>query len=179
MANRAALRELQARLAERLKVGGTHLNAATWLAVRAGSGNYLLPLEQAGEIASLRALQPVPHTRSWFSGVVNLRGNLVGVVDLSAWLASATGRTASKPVAAEPGESFVITFNPQLGVNSALRVDALAGLRPASGWQDEEPAAANAPEGCAQRLRDAQGTLWQVMDLRALVRSAAFLNIGA
>lgn len=51
MANRQALRELQARLADRLQAARTSASpGAHWLAVQVGGRNYLLPLEQAGEI---------------------------------------------------------------------------------------------------------------------------------
>lgn len=57
MANRQALRELQVRLAERLQAARSNTSkGASWLAVQAGSRNYLLPLDQAGEI--FRGLPP-------------------------------------------------------------------------------------------------------------------------
>ena len=50
MANRAALRELQTRLATRLQAARTQGVLVSWLAVRAGPHNYLFPLVQSGEI---------------------------------------------------------------------------------------------------------------------------------
>ena len=60
MANRAALKELQTRLATRLLAARTEGVSIAWLAVKAGTGNYLFPLVQSGEIFPLANLQPVP-----------------------------------------------------------------------------------------------------------------------
>ena len=64
MANRAAIRELQTRLAARLQAARTEGVSLTWLAVQAGGGHYLFPLVQAGEIFPLANLQPVPYCQN-------------------------------------------------------------------------------------------------------------------
>ena len=62
MANRQALRELQTRLADRLQAARTNTSlGASWLAVQVGGRNYLLPLEQAGEIFSWSGVLRVPY----------------------------------------------------------------------------------------------------------------------
>lgn len=71
MADREALRELQERLAGRLQAAKTEDLTMAWLAVRAGPRNYLLPLTQAGEIAALADIQPLPYVQPWFAGVIN------------------------------------------------------------------------------------------------------------
>ena len=94
MANRQALRELQTRLADRLQAARTNISqGASWLAVQVAGHNYLLPLEQAGEIFSWPGVLRVPYTNTWFWGVANLRGSLVGVVDLGAYLGHPIERT--------------------------------------------------------------------------------------
>ena len=61
MANRQALRELQTRLADRLQAARTNTAlGASWLAVQMGRHNYLLPLEQAGEIFSWQVFCACP-----------------------------------------------------------------------------------------------------------------------
>ena len=50
MANREALRQLQARLAERLLAARTETRVLSWLAVECAGHGLLLPLATAGEI---------------------------------------------------------------------------------------------------------------------------------
>jgi hypothetical protein len=54
------------------------VSVAAWLAVQAGGRDYLLPLNQAGEIFPWTGVQPVPYTQAWFLGIANLRGALMG-----------------------------------------------------------------------------------------------------
>ena len=64
MANREALRDLQSRLAGRLQAARSEgVSVAAWLAVQAGEQDYLLPLNQAGEIFPWTGVQPVPYTQ--------------------------------------------------------------------------------------------------------------------
>lgn len=175
MANREALRDLQARLASRLQaVQDDAANTARWLAVRAGADNYLLPLAQAGEIFALDGLQAVPHTRAWFRGVLNVRGSLYGVVDLRSFL---TPSAAGIAIVAG-GSACVVTLNPLLEVNVALAVSALAGLRSTTDFSASQ--AATEAAGYLGGLHvDAQGERWQEVDLQRLCADPAFLNISA
>src|SRR5690606_34769362 len=86
MANKEALRELQTRLASRLQMAREQAPTRNWLAVDIAGHGFLLPLDQAGEIFPLSALQGVPHSQPWFLGVANLRGHLHGVVDLAVFI---------------------------------------------------------------------------------------------
>ena len=52
MANRAAIRELQTRLASRLQAARSEGVSVSWLAVKTGGGNYLFPLVQSGKYIS-------------------------------------------------------------------------------------------------------------------------------
>ena len=175
MANRAALKELQTRLASRLLAARTEGVSIAWLAVKAGPGNYLFPLVQAGEIFPLANLQPVPYCRSWFAGVVNLRGGLFGVVDLAGFIAD-----GQVPVRSEQSlaEASVITLNPALEVNGALMVDGLAGLRNADAFPGSAPPAEAAPAYFGNRYTDADGEQWQEINLQSLSQLQQFLSIS-
>jgi twitching motility protein PilI len=178
MANREALRELQSRLAERLQAARTETQAVSWLAVECAGAGLLVPLATAGEIFPAGALMPVPHTRPWFLGVANLRGGLHGVVDLAAFLGlrSPLARDAVRE------QARLLAFNPRLGSHCAVLVDRLAGLRSRQQLQpDTDPAeAAPRPEFAAGgRWRDADGRVWQEIDLAALARHEQFLAIAA
>lgn len=176
MANRAAIRDLQTRLATRLQAARTEGVSTAWLAVNAGGSNYLFPLVQAGEIFPLANLQPVPYCQSWFAGVVNLRGGLFGVVELAGFIAHGSPSARSELALAE---ASVITLHPALEVNCALMVDSLAGLRNAEAFSDSSPPAEAAPAYFGNRYTDLHGGHWQEINLQMLASHPQFLSISA
>ena len=178
MANREALRELQARLASRLQAARSEGMSVAWLAVIAGGQNYLLPLGQAGEIFPLASLQPVPYAKAWFRGVLNVRGSLFGVVGLADFI-TAHWEGSPKAAGAIGTEASVITLNALLDVNCALQVDVLSGLRGSDAFTASQPAQPGDPAYFGNRLCDAQGQYWQEINLRALAQSPQFLSISA
>ena len=178
MAKREALRELQSRLAERLQAARSETRAVSWLAVECAGAGLLVPLATAGEIFPAGALLPVPHTRPWFLGVANLRGGLHGVVDLAAFLG------LRPPLARDAlrEQARLLAFNPRLGSHCAVLVDRLAGLRSRQQLQPDTDAADGAPRpefAACGRWRDADGRVWQEIDLAALARHEQFLAIAA
>jgi twitching motility protein PilI len=175
MANREALRELQGRLAQRLQLARTEARIASWLALECAGHGFLVPLPTAGEIFPVVPLQPVPHTQGWFLGVANLRGGLHGVVDLAAFL----GLRAPLPPDAVREQARLLAFNAALGSHSAVLVDRLAGLRNAEQLSAEPADGVVRPAFAAQRWRDADGRVWQEIDLAALARHEQFLGIAA
>lgn len=176
MANRQALRELQTRLAERLQAARTNASqGASWLAVEVGGRNYLLPLEQAGEIFSWPGVLRVPYTNTWFWGVANLRGSLAGVVDLCAYLGHPVERTEQSL-----HDVSLLAINPALQVNVALVVDRLLGLRGSNDFISAamEPVHESPHIGAAgASYSDSAGNVWQVLQLHQLVQSPEFLSI--
>jgi twitching motility protein PilI len=56
--------------------------AAAWFGFRVGSLGLLLPPGVYGEVIGQARVNPFPNTQPWFSGMLNLRGNLVPVFDL-------------------------------------------------------------------------------------------------
>lgn len=175
MAKREALRELQSRLAERMQAARTQARPVSWLAVECRGQGLLFPLQQAGEIFSLVPLLPVPHTRPWFAGVANLRGGLHGVVDLGAFLGMPGRATAVAEGARD--QARLVAFNPAIGLNCALMVDRLAGLRSAEQLQPDTHDAGQRPAFAGQRLRDAEGRAWQEIVLSSLAEDEQFLGI--
>ena len=173
MANKEARRELQGRLAERLRGARLKLDTAAWLAVECAGQGLLLPLEQAGEIFPAGTLTAVAHTQPWFLGVANLRGRLHGVVDLAAFL-GLRGRAAG-----EPGREHarLVALNPALDIHCALLVDRLAGLRTQEQMKDE-PQEGSRPAFAGRCLADGAGRGWQELQLAALAGHEAFLEVG-
>ncbi|MFL6674084.1 MAG: chemotaxis protein CheW [Massilia sp.] len=161
---RNRLRQYQAQLLERVqaaRTGGTP--RVHQLGVAIGAGRYLLDLVEAGEIAPLGALTPVPLTRPWYLGLANVRGNLVGVIDLARYAGGEAAATAPGATAA----ARLVTFAPSLGFNCALLVSRVYGLREAAGMT---------PAG--ERLRDPEANEWTRLSLAALVRDERFAHIG-
>ena len=175
MANKEALRELQTRLAERMQVARNEPAAHAWLAVECAGQGLLLPLEQAGEIFNAGRILPVPHTRPWFAGVANLRGGLHGVVDLAVFL----GLRARGAHEHGAEGARLVALNPSLGVNSALLVDRLAGLRHASDLAERADEASQRPGFAGVRWLDKAGRPWQEIKLAALAADMQFLAIAA
>lgn len=176
MANREALRELQTRLASRLQAARTEGMSVAWLALRVGGKNLLFPLGQSGEIFPLTSLQPVPYSRPWFRGVLNIRGGLYGVVDLAAFLAEDCGGARAEPAAQDPS---VVTLNIALEVNCALQVDGLLGLRGTDAFASSSPPDPTAPPYFGNQFLDTAGERWQELDLRVLSQTPQFLSISA
>ncbi|CAM3397494.1 chemotaxis protein CheW [Paracidovorax anthurii] len=175
MANREALRELQTRLAARLQAARVEgSSVSSWLAVESAGRRFLLPLGQSGEIFPWTGVQPVPYTQGWFLGVANLRGSLIGVVDLAGLLGHSVARTEQAL-----SEASLLALNGALEVNAALLVDRLSGLRGTDAFVDSDPPADGAPPYFGTTYRDADGAPWQELNLQALSQHPAFLSISA
>ena len=176
MANKQALRELQTRLAERMQAARTQPRGQSWLAVECRGQGLLLPLEQAGEIFAVTPLLEVAHTRPWFAGVANLRGGLHGVVDLARFL----GLSDSPSEGAGREHARLVALGATLGLNCALLVDRMAGLRGSDRLRTEaDDADAARPPFASSCWRDGDGRRWQALDLAALAKDVRFLSIVA
>jgi twitching motility protein PilI len=170
MAKKEALRELQSRLAERLKNARTQPAGKSWLAVECSARGFLFPLRDAGEIFSIAPMLPVPHTHDWFLGVSNLRGHLHGVVDLASFL-------GVKSAEAGRDHAQLVGFSSSFELNCTLMVDKLAGLRSEAQLKPEADDGAPRPAFVGARYRDEGGRLWQELNLAALATDEAFLKI--
>ena len=176
MANREALRELQSRLAARLQAARSETKQPGWLAVECAGLGFLLPLAQAGEIFPMTRIQAVTRTQPWFVGVANLRGTLVGIVDLAAFL-GLPRETAPPP--APRGAGQLVALNATLGVNCALSVDRLAGLRDRDQLNIVNTLPIQKPGFARDRWCDAEGRHWQELDLSALAADPGFLSVAS
>jgi twitching motility protein PilI len=176
MANREALRDLHARLADRLRAAKSGDVAASWLAVFAAGNHYLFPLAQAGEIFPWTPPLSVPYSRHWFLGVANLRGGVYGVVDLAAFV---SGSPRPPPEDLIRNELRLVTFNAVMELNCGLLVDRLDGLRHQDAFVRSDPAPPQAPEFFGTVFTDAGGTHWQEINLQTLARHVDFLSISA
>ena len=56
------------------------------IAFRIGEFQFVAPLQQVNEVLHYPVLTTFPGTKSWVKGIANIRGSLVPVMDLSAYL---------------------------------------------------------------------------------------------
>src|SRR5512139_187139 len=161
MANKEALRELQSRLAERLKAAQTQERGRSWLAVECAGHGFLFPLQEAGEIFPFTPAMPVPYTNRWFMGVANLRGRLHGVVDLAGFL----GIRGNEQVR---DQSWFVAFNSTMNINCAVMVDRLSGLRSLEQLKPEADDGQAKPGFVGAPYRDENNRLWRELNLAAL-----------
>ncbi|MGE5161219.1 MAG: chemotaxis protein CheW [Betaproteobacteria bacterium] len=164
------LREFSTQLAQRLKEAPDLPTEPTRLAVRVGSENFLVEMGLAGEIVSLPDIAPVPWTRPWYRGLANVRGRLVGVVDLL----QLTGRAPLPPEQAQQ----VLVFGEGLGVNAGILITRAFGIRNLKDLIALPAAGESAADWERVRYRGADGVAFAELDLRALARSPAFASIG-
>jgi len=176
MASREALRVFQSRLANRLQEARTTGAAASWLAVEAAGAKYLFPLNHAGEIFPWSQIHTVPHTKSWFLGVVNLRGGVSGVVDLGSFV---TGEQVSQRSELAQSQCRMVGFSEALSINCTVLIDKLAGLKSVESFIASVAAAESDPVYFGHRYTDIQGASWQEINLQALSIYPQFLSISA
>jgi twitching motility protein PilI len=163
-ARRIRLREYQTQLLARMQ--GAQEGASEsqqQLGVAIGTERYLLDLNEAGEIVSPLPLARVPLTEPWYLGLANVRGNLLGVIDLARYFGNEAG-------AAGP-DARLVSMAPRLGFNCALLVSRVYGLRRAVAMTQEGTSA-------APRLRDADDQVWTPLSLAALVQEDRFLHVA-
>ena len=95
----------------------------TWEGVLFSVGGRLLvaPLGQVKEILNYpSAITSVPGTKSWVRGVANIRGNLLPIIDLQAFL-------LGRPTV--PGRRSRVLVVEHEGLFSSLLVDQMVGIR--------------------------------------------------
>lgn len=169
MATRLSLRDYQRDLTARLSSAESG-RVSSKLALQVGGDGWLINLAEAGEIIPVPQITPVPLTRPWFKGVVNVRGNLYNVVDFAAFLGGA-------PVQINESSRLVLLAEGLL-MRSALLVDRSLGLRDMTEVRLEAEATVGTPWVRAQ-YADKEQKLWKELDVRQLVQHAAFLSVAA
>lgn len=177
-ARQGRLRQYQLQLIERIQAARSGaLAARKELGVMLGGRPCLLDLTQLGEIviAAGVQIQGVPLAQDWYLGLAAMRGRLTGVVDLARYMGEA---------ACVPGHHCrIITFSPRLGLNCALLVERVLGLRQLRTMQPVPVPVQDAAQGvfpawAAQALRDGEGQHWLRLDLAQLAQAERFLDAG-
>ena len=143
------------------------------LGVLIGERRWLVDLADAGEIAPLPDITAVPLTRDWFLGLVNLRGALHTVVDLSRFAGGA-------PTALDK-DSRLLALGARLQFNATLVVSRMQGLRSTAGMRvqpGDAQAAAARPAWQGTVWVDDAGAAWQELSLARLVQDERLLQVA-
>src|SRR2546427_1734724 len=86
VAKQISLREFQQGLAQRLREAQTEAEPTSRLGVQAGSRNWLLKLDDAGEMMPLPEISGAPLTQPWHLGPADIRRGPARVDDFPAFL---------------------------------------------------------------------------------------------
>jgi twitching motility protein PilI len=169
MNQRTSLREFQQQLHKRLQGdSASDTTHAARLGVLAAGNYWLIRLDEAQEVLAVGAITPVPLTKPWFRGLVNVRGNLFSVVDFAQF-------TMGQPAAVSVDARLVLVAE-RFHVSAALLVEKMLGLRTLASLEPDE-APAGFPWACA-RWRDADGRAWREISIADLVHYNDFLQAG-
>ncbi|RJX33761.1 MAG: chemotaxis protein CheW [Oxalobacter sp.] len=140
------------------------------LGVLIGQRRWLIDLQETGEVVPFNSLTKVPLTQSWYLGLLNIRGNLVSVIDFAIY-------QGLEPTETEP-TNRVITFAPSLGINCGILVSRVFGLRNVSEML-ALPTQSNKPASwVGDGFRDSESQQWTGLSLTAIAHDPRFLHIG-
>lgn len=169
---RTRLHAFQMELVERMQAARSGLDTrANQLGIMAGDQRYLLNLQDTGEIVTLGALTEVPLTQDWFLGLMNVRGNLISVVDLARFHGLAPTKTDSA--------SRIVCLSSSLMPNGGLLVSRVIGLRNLNDMKMQpDSAESGAPTCFGRRYVDSDSQQWTELKLSEIVQDPNFLHVG-
>ncbi len=131
---------------------------------------WLVDISAVVEVLPVPEATRFPLTKPWFAGIANVRGDLVGLVDLGEFL---TGM----PTARAP-HNRVLVLAPSVAAHCGLLVSRMLGLRRADELEQRTE------RGPGTRLAaavyaGADGTMWKELDTGSLASDQTFLDVGA
>lgn len=166
---RTSLREFQEVLARRLASASAHDAQRSRLVAESGGQLWLFHLPDAGEVMPMPWLTRVPLTQRWYNGLVNVRGNLHGVVDFADF--------CGQGVTGKSSESAFLLCGQRHGLNVGLLMRRVVGLRTAQEFTPVPDKAAGKPWITAL-LNDHEGREYREINVAKLVRDPAFMDIS-
>jgi len=169
VAKQISLREFQHGLAQRLREAQAETEPTSRLGVQAGSRNWLLKLDDAGEMLPLPEISGVPLTKSWYMGLANIRGVLASVVDFAAFM-------GGEPTVRTP-DCRLLLIAERFNSFSGLLISRMLGLKNVQAMQPAEVAGERS--WIAAAYRDEEGRQWHELNIGALVSHDDFLHVGA
>lgn len=144
--------------------------SSTVLGVAAGEDRYLISMTEVNEVVPIPKLARVPHTQPWFLGLVNVRGNLYGITDLSVYL-------GGNPMPFNL-KSRILLVSPGNKIYGGFMVNSMLGIRNLSEFTAVKPAKEELTKGIIAQYEDTEERLWQELSLLELIRDEKFLQIA-
>ncbi len=164
------LRDFQQQLSRRLQqAADLRGTAQDCVAGATATRQWLFELACIAEVTAMPAITPVPFTCPWYLGLANHRGELVGVADLD----GLAGAAVPPP---RDGDRLLV-LSPSLPVRCAIRVAQLGATVERASLRAAAPDPA-LPAWASMRYEDAAGHPHSWVDIDALMRDPAFIDIG-
>lgn len=139
------------------------------LAMRCGQWRLCLTMEQVAEIMPLPMYTRVPGVKAWLTGIANLRGRVVTVIDLGCFLnGQATPKTKNNRVVVSQSDDWLY----------GLLVDEIIGMRHFAN-DAEQPISADLDpiiKPYTTTNFHSDGHDWLAFDVEALLQNEQFLN---
>jgi twitching motility protein PilI len=143
------------------------------VALRMAGELYLVAREEAREVLGVPAqLTRVPGAKSWILGIANVRGQLLPIIDLRAYLGSGPTPNARA--------SRVIVVNHR-DIPAGLVVDEVLGFRrfAEAEFNSEAPPTVIRCDAYLAGAFRRGGEVWPVLSLKTLVESQSFLQAAS
>ncbi|WP_438970596.1 chemotaxis protein CheW [Methylophaga sp.] len=146
----------------------------TWSAIgfRIGEHHFVIPIIESREVFPLpEQVTPVPKSQSWVFGMVNLRGELLPVLDLNLYLHGKPSKLSKR--------SRIMVIN-HSEISSGVLVDEVFGLKHFQ--QEPGPVAASRPVNLTPYLTGSmfqQNVHWDVFSFAKLINDPRFMNAAA
>ncbi|MCU9846537.1 chemotaxis protein CheW [Defluviimonas sp. WL0024] len=127
-----------------------------------GAESFCLDIMAVRELRTWSPPTPLPHAPSYLSGVINLRGTILPVLDLAARLGLPS---------VEATERHVIIVVETASQSAGLVVEAVHAIRPVARdlFEPMPPAARNGSEDCLASLALVGGQMVRVIDVSAIL----------
>ncbi|MGD8575700.1 MAG: chemotaxis protein CheW [Thiohalophilus sp.] len=146
----------------------------TWSGIgfRLGDQFLVSPTDEVVEVLKFPSLTRVPSALSWVKGIANIRGSLIPVLDLKAFIEGDPVKLAR--------ESRVLVIE-QGGLTSGLLVDEVLGLR--HFFEEERnpelpDISANLKPYVGSAFKQGN-TVWGIFEMRNLAKSTRFLEVAS
>lgn len=134
--------------------------------------NYVAPMDEVSEILQVPRYTQVPGVQTWVKGIANVRGRLMPVMDLMAFLniPSQLQLKRRRLLAIERGELY-----------SGLVVDEVLGMQhfPQDLFTDEAPPGYEPVADYVKGGFDTEKGFWAWFSLYELARDPRFLNVAS
>lgn len=158
---------LDSRMAERAETAGRYVVFSL------GGSDFALPLSSVVEISQALVTTRVPHLPAWVSGVANLRGDILAVLELAGCLEIPA--TLATPTMVEAKEARLLIVRSRSGeITAGLAVDAvhgisaLAEIRPAAGAAGAAGELPGRGASCRAGVAERDGKPVALLDLEAI-----------